>query len=457
MAEKILKVKDGDLKKSYLLINFGNGLLNVTLANYDEKNREIKVLGNEAVETKDLNDGIIKNMENVEHHLRQSINGLKEMAGQPDFSNEKFEVICTIANSLGERVSSQGVLNFINNEITEENIDKLIQLAIYNSNIPNEIKTINYKAVDFRVDDVSMSNPVNMSGKKLEVNLELQTIDRNHYNNFKKVLAGCGLNISFIHFDTDNILDAILEEEDMDYGSILLEFGLTNSKLMFVKKNKVVKSLRISDSANSIISKIAKKYNFKHLEAQKIYEKIDFIIDYSSERGFFEVEKASMEIESIKIKDLEELINSGLEKVFKSIKETISRNIESTKYKNGIVIVNNSNFTQDMDKIIQTVFSNDIITLKSNDQILTSDDKVVGAEKLKGKFDIYGDVKFINKHESYQFDYENNRFPKTLRGTNVKKMGKLDLDHLREFGSEREEEPKPTMAQKIKKTIIDLW
>jgi len=472
--EKIIKI-DNTSKEKTLLINFGNSKISLALVELNKPTKELSVLGSEEINTKELKDGFIKNIEEIHTKIKAGITKLKK---KNNIKEEDLKVLCSISSELGERITTQGVLNFITEEITSENIEKVIQLALYNSDIPKETKAINYKATKFKVDGVSITNPINMSGNRLEVELDIQTIQTNYFNNFQKVIQQCGLKIDFMQFHTEGMVNSLLTEEEQSDGTILLELGETSSRAVFVKKEKIVKEVKLYPSIKQIILKISQYYSLKYEESLKIYKNLHFITEYSSEEGYFEIEHANGKVQVIELDPLNDIISNELINVFENIRTEIEGNQVGTTYKNGVVFVNTTNFNG-VEDFFKTTFSRELTHVKTFNDVVSMNESILNDGLLNESLENLGNLKFLIKDNKFQFDHKMKVYSGGLtigdnngkihnvykedsingeRGVDMPNIYKENVLNIGLIDKEKtKKESRQGILSKVKKSIIELW
>ena len=94
---------------------------------------DIKILGAGISKSQGIKKGIITNIELASRSIKHAINDAKRVAG-----THYDKVIVSMSGAYTKSVDSYGVVNIPNNEIGIIEINRVMQMADHNSNIPNE-------------------------------------------------------------------------------------------------------------------------------------------------------------------------------------------------------------------------------------------------------------------------------------------------------------------------------
>lgn len=256
---KIVKIKDIDDKKSkegqkknlYLLLNFSKNYISSALLEYSKEQHKLSVLGYNKEETTALFNGQIQNIEKANSSLKRNLIKLKRVADIQSF--EDVHVLCNISPSLGKKITSTGVTNFIDNEVDDENISEVIQKALHITNMPENMQLINLKINKFKIDNNWVSNPLGMNCQRLEVDSILQIINSSYFQNFNKILQKSGLKMDFMRFEPENIVDSSLSEEEKELGVILVYISDYDTKITYVKNSEIVSEGSISIGSMTVL------------------------------------------------------------------------------------------------------------------------------------------------------------------------------------------------------------
>lgn len=139
------------------------------------------------------------------------------------------------------------------------------------------------------------------------------------------------------------------------------------------------------------------------------------------------------------------------------LRHSLNSNLGGIKYKNGVVFINRSGFKENVSKVVSSTFAKDVITIVNEEEIINNNKMVKKSDLLENKFDILGDIGFLTKKSRYQYDFKNLRYPKP-NTSSVQKIGKTDLEHLKEFRPEKKEEGKTKkFYKKAAKILKELW
>ncbi len=98
------------------------------------------------------------------------------------------------ANLLGitKSINSTGVVNIPNNEISINEINRVMQTALYKANIPNEFEVLHVLPLKFKIDDQDfIEDPYGMNASRMEVDTHIIRL-QNLFREFKETVNGAG-------------------------------------------------------------------------------------------------------------------------------------------------------------------------------------------------------------------------------------------------------------------------
>ena len=157
-------------------------------------------------------------MEEFKSNLDKSLEEAEKMAGEQvsgaylSFNSSSFEVI-----------SSKGIIAISGDEITGEDVDRVLDMAKNGVDLPNReiLKVIpEYFVVDL---EEGVKNPVGMSARKLEVVAHIFSMNKNILGNMKKAVSDVGIEI----YDTlPNLLaspEGVLTKRQKELGVVCID------------------------------------------------------------------------------------------------------------------------------------------------------------------------------------------------------------------------------------------
>ncbi len=150
----------------------------------DENNKDFNVLGIWISNSNAIRKGNILDMEEFKNNLDKSLEEAEKMAWE-----QVFWVYLSFNSSSFDVISSKWIIAIPWEEITQEDIDRVLDMAKNGVDLPNrEILKIvpEYFIVDL---EDGVKNPIGMSARKLEVIAHIFSMNKNILNNIKKAVS----------------------------------------------------------------------------------------------------------------------------------------------------------------------------------------------------------------------------------------------------------------------------
>jgi len=196
---------------------------------------DIKILGAGIAKSQGIKKGIITNIELASRSIKHAINDAKRVAG-----THYDKVIVSMSGAYTKSVDSYGVVNIPNNEIGITEINRVMQMADHNSNIPNEYEKLHILPYNFKVDDhENIDDPLGMNGNRLEVQVHIITVLKSSLNNLKKAVKSASLQIDNIVLNSYASSIAVLTEDEKELGVATIDLGGATSNIAIHLGNSI--------------------------------------------------------------------------------------------------------------------------------------------------------------------------------------------------------------------------
>ncbi len=181
----------------------------------------VKILGAGIAKSQGIKKGIITNIELASRSIKHAINDAKRVAG-----THYDKVIVSISGAYTKSVDSHGVVNVPSKEIGIKEINRVMQMADHNANIPHEYEKLHVLPYNFKVDDHSnIDDPLGMNGSRLEVQVHIITVLKSSLNNLKKAVKSASLEIDNIVLTGYASSIAVLNEDEKELGVAVVDMG----------------------------------------------------------------------------------------------------------------------------------------------------------------------------------------------------------------------------------------
>ena len=402
--------------KNILGIDIGSSKTVAIMANISDKPT---ITGVGIAKSKGIKKGTITNIEQAANSIKQAVTDAKRIAG-----TNVTKSIVSISTAYTKSTKSHGIVNLPKNEITIDEIKRVIKTAIYNATIPNDYVIIQAIPYDFKVDDITeIEDPEGMSGSRLEVAIHITLAQKSSIENIKKMLKLAGLTVENIVLTSFASGIATLNEDEKEQGVALIDIGATTSNLIIIKENAIRWTDFVGVGSHHITNDLAMALHTPLSHA----EKMKLNIDKWNDEDIIEIpiigdETQTQTVNIVTIKEI----------MYARIHETLmilNKLIEDSKLKDKITsIVLTGGFTNlsNLRDISIPIFGNMSV-------------RIAKPKNLDGLFDNLKAPEFstaigliiyaAGQHSSYEID-SNNKFRSKHSIEEIKKEDPLELDSL---------------------------
>ncbi len=230
----------------------------------------IKILGAGISKSQGIKKGIITNIELASKSIKNAINDAKRVAG-----THYEKVIISISGAYAKSVDSHGVVNVPNRDIGIKEINRVLQMANHNANIPNEYEKLHVLPYNFKVDDHSnIDDPLGMNGARLEAKVHIITVLKSSLNNLKKAVKSASLEIDNIVLNGYASSIAILNEDEKELGIAVIDLGGSTSNMIMHLGNSIRYNDFLEVGSNNITNDLSVALNTPTNAAERV--KIDY-------------------------------------------------------------------------------------------------------------------------------------------------------------------------------------
>tara|TARA_Y100000766_G_scaffold191971_1_gene165036 strand:- start:1270 stop:2517 length:1248 start_codon:yes stop_codon:yes gene_type:complete len=202
-----------------IALDIGTSKVLCLVADYDEDNN-LRIIGVGQEPCEGLNKGVISEIGATVNSIRRAKDKASTMA------TIKFESVTTgIAGSHIQSYNGNSDLNILNDEVTEEDKEKVIDMAS-DISIPEDQEILHIIPQYFTIDGQSgIREPVGMAGKRLGVNVHLITCSSTAKKNLTKCIENSLLDVDLYVLQPVASSYSVLTEEERSLGVCLVDIG----------------------------------------------------------------------------------------------------------------------------------------------------------------------------------------------------------------------------------------
>jgi len=320
--------------KNILAIDIGSFKTAAVIGNYDESTMELSISGVGIAKSKGIKRGSIVNIDNAAKSIKQAYLDAKRVAGV-----EIKKAIINVSTSYTKSIISFGIVNIPGNEIKIKEINRAIQMALHNADVPKDYQILQAIPVSFKVDEMTdIEDPLGMSGSRLEVSVHIIAIQKSGLDNLKKTIRQAGLEIENLVSSIYASGLSILKEDEKELGVCVIDIGATTSDLgIFVNKTLRhtdtlgVGSHHITNDLSIALHTPLADAEYIKLNFEKLIKDGEDLVEISVIGNENEKQKASIEA-------ITQIISARIEETFLLLKKEIEDSGLKNKIGAGIVL-----------------------------------------------------------------------------------------------------------------------
>lgn len=221
------------MNDTILAIDIGSTKICAIIA--EIKDSQVIIQGHGIAKSQGVKKGAITNIELASKSIKKAINDAKRIAG----SNISSATV-SISNAYAKSLNSTGIVNIPHKDISIKEINRVMQTALYNANVPNEYDVIHVLPYNFRVDDQDfIEDPIDMNASRMEVDVNIIITQKSNLSNLKKAVRSAGIEIDGIVLSGYASAIATMDEDEKQLGVAVIDLGGQTSNLVIHTGNSI--------------------------------------------------------------------------------------------------------------------------------------------------------------------------------------------------------------------------
>jgi len=301
-----------------------------------------------------LRKGMVINIENTVDSIKEAIEEAETMAGC-----EIGSVYAGIAGGHIKGFNSHGIIALKNKEVTKKDIERVIDAARAVA-IPMDREVIHTLPQEFIVDDqAGITDPLGMSGVRLEVKIHIVTGAVTSAQNIIKCANRAGLDVYDIILESLASSEAVLSDEERNLGAALIDFGGGTTDLAVFSQGSIKHTSVLTLGGDNLTNDIAIGIRTPFKEAEKI--KIKYGCGITSLIGKDETIEVPSVGEraprTISRELLGEILEPRVEEIFTLMYQEMVRSGYDDLVTSGVVATGGSSLLPGVLEILEQVFN----------------------------------------------------------------------------------------------------
>ncbi len=223
------------MNNTILAIDIGTTSITAVIAQNDLNNK-INILGVDTEKSEGVNKGLITNIEAASQAIKNVVH--KVSKGVLETIDSTY---VSISSAYTKGLRSSGSVNVPNGQITQSEINQVMQMALYNATIVPEYEVVHVLPIYFKVDDSQLiDNPLNMNGARLEVSVYIVTAKKTALVNIQSAIKASNLEITNFVLSGYASAISVLDEQEKKFGAAVLDIGGSTTNIVCFKEKAVL-------------------------------------------------------------------------------------------------------------------------------------------------------------------------------------------------------------------------
>lgn len=260
-------------------IDIGSTKVNVLIGKISELGA-LEYIGASTAECHGLRKGVVINLEDVVASVKKAMSGAETQAGVPI---ESAYVGLSGAHVRG--FNNRGIIPIKgrDHEISVDDVKRVVDAARAIT-IPADKEIIHVLPQSYGVDGQDgISDPLGMSGSRLEVNVHIVTASVTATQNIVNSINHCGIVVAKLVLQQLASAEAVLTSDEKDLGCIIVDIGGGTTDLAVFYRGMVWHSAILPVGGDNFTRDLAVGLRTPIREAERIKREYGFAIDLASE------------------------------------------------------------------------------------------------------------------------------------------------------------------------------
>ncbi|MGE4295286.1 MAG: cell division protein FtsA [Campylobacterales bacterium] len=337
---------------SILAIDIGSSKVCALIARWQDET--LQLMGSGIAKAQGLKKGSIVNIDLASRAIRTVVNDARHQAGV-----DPERAIVSVSGAYVRSVNSYGIANIPTKEITVKDVNRAMQTAVYNANVPADYEILHALPYNFKVDDQqSIQDPVGMSGGRLEASVHIVIAQKSALENLRKTVQSAGVEIENMVLSGYAASIAVLSDDEKDLGVCVIDIGGSTSNLVIHYGNAPRYNDFLAVGGSHITGDLSMALHTPPSVAERV--KIDHGSLISHSDNLLEIPKIGNEnaTQQVSLETVSNVIYARMEETLM----ILSRQLDKSHFKNnlgaGIVITGGAAKHEGLQEIAAPIFDN---------------------------------------------------------------------------------------------------
>lgn len=350
------------MNNTILAIDIGTTSITAVIAQNDLNNK-INILGVSVENSDGINKGLITNIEAASKTIKEAVQNVSK-----GVSSNIESTFVSISSAYTKGIRSVGSVNVPNGQITQTEINQVMQMALYNATIVPEYDVIHVLPIYFKVDDSQLiDNPLNMNGARLEVAVYIVTAKKTALTNIKSALKSSNLEITNFVLSGYASAISVLDEQQKKFGAAILDIGGSTTDIVCFKGKSIIYNDFLPVGSSHITNDLSVTLHTPPSAAETLKIKYANLLPHSnhSDKEENSIKKIKIPVigdeqntKEMPLDSVQLIIHARVEEILVIAREKIKKSGVSDALGAGIAITGGMSLLPGIKELAQEVFDN---------------------------------------------------------------------------------------------------
>lgn len=338
------------MSKTILAIDIGSTKVCAIIAEIEESS--VKILGQGISKSQGIKKGAITNIELSSKSIKKAVNDAKRIAG-----SDIASATVSISNAYAKSLNSTGVVNISHQDISLKEINRVMQTALYNANVPNEYEVVHVLPYNFRVDDQEfIDDPFGMNANRMEVDVNIIMTQKSNLSNLKKSVLSAGIEINGIVLSGYASAIATMDQDEIEQSVAVIDLGGQTSNLVIHAGNSIRYNDFLAVGSNHITNDLSMALHTPLHIAEKIKLQYGNLAESSSEIIELPIIGDEENRNAISLEVIHSVIFSRVEEALLILAKSLERSALKNQISAGIILTGGMTKLKGMRELAQSIF-----------------------------------------------------------------------------------------------------
>ena len=339
------------MSDTILAIDIGSTKICAIIAEIEDS--QLTIQGHGITKSQGIKKGAITNIELASKSIKKAINDAKRIAG----SNITSATV-SISNAYAKSLNSTGIVNIPHKDISIKEINRVMQTALYNANVPNEYDVVHVLPYNFRVDDQDfIEDPFGMNASRMEVDVNIIMTQKSNLSNLKKAVRSAGVEIEGIVLSGYASAIATMDEDEKELGVAVIDLGGQTSNLVIHTGNSIRYNDFLGVGSNHITNDLSMALHTPLQFAENVKIRHGNLIETSNEVIELPIIGDEKNRNGVSLEIVHSVIFSRVEEALMILSKSLEKSALKEQIGAGIILTGGMTKLKGIRELAQAIFS----------------------------------------------------------------------------------------------------